>query len=90
LQAFEHQAQGLAAFSPVKDLTGRPLFGNGANGAAGTGQADGPGNTGNPGGGASDRTGGTGGTGGAAALAKASPPATSSSLSGAGCEALSY
>jgi hypothetical protein len=36
-------AQDLAAFSPVKDLTGRPLFGNGANGAAGTGQAGGNG-----------------------------------------------
>ena len=28
---------GNALLSPVKDLTGRPLFGNGANGAAGTG-----------------------------------------------------
>ena len=36
-------AQGLAVFSPVKDLTGRPLFGNGVNGAAGTGQAGGGG-----------------------------------------------
>src|SRR5262249_18707497 len=30
LQALEHQAQAVAAFSPWKDLTGRPLFGNGA------------------------------------------------------------
>ena len=36
-------AQSLAVFSPVKDLTGRPLIGNGANGAPGTGQAGAPG-----------------------------------------------
>ena len=29
------EAQSLGLFSPVLDLTGRPLFGNGANGAAG-------------------------------------------------------
>ncbi|WP_407687448.1 GH12 family glycosyl hydrolase domain-containing protein [Mycobacterium sp. HUMS_1102779] len=46
-------------FSPVKDLTGRPLFGNGSNGMAGTGQAGGSGGwlIGN---------GGNGGTGGQA------------------------
>ncbi|WP_082958321.1 PE family protein, partial [Mycobacterium alsense] len=43
LQALEHQAQAVAAFSPWKDLTGRPLFGDGANGAPGTGQAGGNG-----------------------------------------------
>ncbi len=44
-------------FSAVKDLTGRPLFGNGANGVPGTGQAGGAGGwiIGN---------GGAGGTGG--------------------------
>jgi hypothetical protein len=56
-------AQGLAAFSPVKDLTGRPLFGNGADGAAGTGQAGGAGgwlfgNGGNGGSGGRVRLGG--------------------------------
>ncbi|MEY8017315.1 GH12 family glycosyl hydrolase domain-containing protein [Mycobacterium servetii] len=56
-------------FSPVKDLTGRPLFGNGANGMAGTGQAGGSGgwligNGGNGGTGASGQTGGAGGAGG--------------------------
>lgn len=56
-------------FSPVKDLTGRPLFGNGADGVAGTGQAGGSGgwligNGGNGGTGASGQTGGAGGAGG--------------------------
>ncbi|MGA9674669.1 MAG: PE family protein, partial [Mycobacterium sp.] len=37
LQAVVQGAQSLAVFSPVKDLTGRPLVGNGANGAPGTG-----------------------------------------------------
>ncbi len=36
-------AQSLAVFSPVKDLTGRPLVGNGANAAPGTGQNGAPG-----------------------------------------------
>ncbi|MGA9675278.1 MAG: PE family protein, partial [Mycobacterium sp.] len=36
LQAVVQGAQSLAVFSPVKDLTGRPLIGNGANGAPGT------------------------------------------------------
>ena len=70
-------AQDLAAFSPVKDLTGRPLFGNGANGAAGTGQAGGAGgwlfgNGGSGGSGvagtAANPNGGTGGAGGSAFL----------------------
>ena len=38
LQAVIQGAQSLAVFSPVQDLTGRPLIGNGANGAPGTGQ----------------------------------------------------
>ena len=33
LQTVAQGLQSLAVFSPVKDLTGRPLFGNGANGA---------------------------------------------------------
>src|SRR3984885_2515255 len=43
LQALLQEGQSLAVFSPVKDLTGRPLFGNGVNGAAGTGAAGGAG-----------------------------------------------
>ena len=35
--------QNLTLFSPVKLLTGRPLIGNGADGAAGSGLAGGPG-----------------------------------------------
>ena len=35
--------RSLAIASPVKDLTGRPLVGNGANGTPGTGQAGAPG-----------------------------------------------
>ena len=45
LQALAQDGHSLAAFSPFspwKDLTGRPLFGNGANGTAGSGQAGGP------------------------------------------------
>ena len=38
LQAVVQGAQSPAVFSPVKDLTGRPPFGNGANGAPGIGQ----------------------------------------------------
>ena len=37
LQAVVQGAQSLAVFSPVKDLTGRPLVGNGANAAPGSG-----------------------------------------------------
>jgi hypothetical protein len=58
-------AQDLAAFSPVKDLTGRPLFGNGANGAPGTGQA----------GGAGGWLFGDGGNGGSGAAGQAAVPA---------------
>ncbi|WP_168991070.1 PE family protein, partial [Mycobacterium attenuatum] len=36
LAALVDAGQSLSAFSPVKALTGRPLFGNGADGAAGT------------------------------------------------------
>src|ERR1700744_4572788 len=65
------------AFSPVKDITGRPLFGNGTNGAAGTGANGGAGgwiigNGGNGGSGvagtAANPNGGNGGSGGAAGL----------------------
>ncbi|MGA8251459.1 MAG: PE family protein, partial [Mycobacterium sp.] len=43
LQAVVRGAQSLAVFSPVKDLTGRPLIGNGANAAPGTGLNGAPG-----------------------------------------------
>ena len=43
LAAVVEGAQSLAVFSPVKDLTGRPLIGNGANATT-------PGGNGNPGG----------------------------------------
>ncbi|WP_249025786.1 PE family protein, partial [Mycobacterium conspicuum] len=58
--------QALALFSPVKDLTGRPLFGNGAAGAPGTGQPGGDGGwiIGNGGDGGSGTTGADGGVGG--------------------------
>jgi len=67
-------AQSLAAFSPVQDLTGRPLVGNGANGttnAQGVGTPGGAGgwlygNGGN--GGDSTNYGSIGGAGGAAGL----------------------
>ncbi len=36
LQALQQDLQSLGVFSPVKLLTGRSLFGNGANEAAGT------------------------------------------------------
>jgi hypothetical protein len=70
LQAAAQDLRGLAAFSPVKDLTGRPLFGNGANGASGTGQAGGNGGWlfGNGGSGGSGADGGNGGAGGSAFL----------------------
>ncbi len=38
-QTIQQDLQSLAVFSPVKDLTVRPLFGTRANGAARTGQA---------------------------------------------------
>src|ERR1700689_4296726 len=43
LQAAQQGLQSMAVFSPVAAMTGRPLFGNGANGMAGTGQAGGNG-----------------------------------------------
>src|ERR1700689_4079841 len=69
LQAAQQGLQGMAMFSPVAAMTGRPLFGNGANGAAGTGQAGGNGgwifgNGGNGGSGAPAQAGGAGGSAG--------------------------
>ena len=71
LQAAQQGLQGMAMFSPVAATTGRPLFGNGVNGAPGTGQAGGAGgwifgNGGN--GGSGTAGGGTGGAGGSAGL----------------------
>ena len=43
LAAVVQGAQSLAVFSPVKDLTGRPLIGNGANAAPGSGLNGAPG-----------------------------------------------
>ena len=68
LQTLEQDLQkAVAGFSPVKDLTGRPLFGNGAAGAPGTGQAGGNGgwlfgNGGDGGSGGSSQAGGAGGS----------------------------
>jgi hypothetical protein len=39
LQGLEQGLRSLVVFSPVQELTGRPLFGNGANRAARTGRA---------------------------------------------------
>jgi len=72
LGTLENAIAGVPWFSPVKDLTGRPLFGNGANGAdsaAGPGQAGGSGgwlfgNGGNGGTGGPGAAGGAGGNGG--------------------------
>ena len=74
LRAAMQEAQSVAPFSPWRDLTGRALFGNGANGAPGTGQAGGPGGwlIGNGGSGGSGTAGtgsGAGGTGGAGGAA---------------------
>ena len=67
LDAAVQGAQSLAVFSPVKDLTGRPLVGNGANGAPGTGENGGPGGiligNGGAGGSGADSTTGNGGPG---------------------------
>ena len=72
LQAVVQGAQSLAVFSPVKDLTGRPLFGNGANGAPGTGENGAPGGwllgDGGAGGSGAPGTGQAGGNGGASGL----------------------
>ena len=43
LQSLGQDLQSLAVFSPVQQLTGRPLFGTGANGAPGSGAAGGTG-----------------------------------------------
>ena len=69
LQTVQQELQSLAVFSPVDQLTGRPLFGTGANGAAGTGANGGAGgwifgNGGTGGSGAAGQAGGTGGAGG--------------------------
>ncbi|MCQ4363663.1 PE family protein, partial [Mycobacterium gordonae] len=63
------QATGLFNYDPLKMLTGRPLFGNGADGAPGTGQNGGEGgwligNGGNGGSGALGKAGGNGGSAG--------------------------
>ncbi|WP_142283680.1 PE family protein, partial [Mycobacterium gordonae] len=66
------QATGVFNYDPVKMLTGRPLFGNGADGAPGTGQNGGNGGwlIGNGGNGGSGKafTGQAGGNGGSAGL----------------------
>ncbi len=67
MQSLGQDLQALAVFTPVKDLTGRPLLGPGTNGAAGTGQAGGAGgwifgNGGNGGSGAPGQAGGAGGS----------------------------
>jgi PE family len=69
LQAAEQAASDIQWFSPWKDLTGRPLVGNGTNGAVGTGEAGGGGgwlfgNGGNGGSGALGHAGGSGGDAG--------------------------
>jgi hypothetical protein len=63
-------ASDLAWFSPWKDITGRPLFGDGADAAAGTGKAGGDGGwiLGSGGNGGSGGAGQTGGHGGDAGL----------------------
>ncbi|OBG31931.1 hypothetical protein A5673_03265 [Mycobacterium sp. E3198] len=67
LRTLEEAAAGIQSFSPWRTLTGRPLFGDGTNGAPGTGQAGGPGgwlfgNGGNGGSGAAGQNGGPGGS----------------------------
>ena len=73
LQALLAGGQELAFFSPVKDLVGRPLFGNGANattpGAAGAAGGLLYGNGGNGAAGVSGVNDGAGGAGGAAGAA---------------------
>ena len=69
LQAAAQAASDTQWFSPWKTLTGRPLVGNGANAAAGTGHAGGDGgwifgNGGNGGSGGSGQAGGNGGDAG--------------------------
>jgi hypothetical protein len=83
LAALIDAAQPLGVFSPVKLLTGRALFVNGADGAAGSGAPGAPGGwlLGNGGAGGSGiagtsthPTGGTGGPGGAAGRAGPAAP----------------
>ncbi len=67
LQTLLQLAQRLTLFSPVELSTGRPLIGDGTNGAPGTGQAGGGGgwlygNGGNGGSGAPGMAGGAGGS----------------------------
>ncbi|POY17019.1 PE family protein, partial [Mycobacterium kansasii] len=64
------QVAAAAINDPVQALTGRPLIGNGANGAPGTGQNGGPGGwlLGNGGNGGSGAVGQNGGNGGSAGL----------------------
>jgi hypothetical protein len=70
LQAVESAASDIAWFSPWKDLTGRPLFGNGTNGTPGSGKNGGAGGwiLGNGGNGGSGGAGQAGGNGGDAGL----------------------
>ena len=69
LAAAVQAAQSLAVFSPVKDLTGRPLIGNGANATAPGGNGgDGGFLIGNGGNGAAGAPGQNGGNGGSAGL----------------------
>ncbi|OBR99687.1 hypothetical protein A9W98_28695 [Mycobacterium gordonae] len=69
LQALEQQAWGVLN-APTNAVLGRPLIGDGANGAPGTGQAGAAGGLlwGNGGNGGSGAPGQAGGTGGAAGL----------------------
>src|SRR6516164_10103571 len=69
LAALKSPAASQAANGPIEQLTGRPLFGHGTNGAPGTGQAGGPGGIlvgtgGNGGSGAPGQAGGKGGNAG--------------------------
>ncbi|WP_142276591.1 PE family protein, partial [Mycobacterium alsense] len=70
LQTLAQAAADVQSFSPWRTLTGRPLFGDGTNGAPGTGQPGGPGGWlfGNGGNGGSGGAGENGGAGGSAFL----------------------
>ncbi len=75
LDSLEQSLQSLA-FSPVQEMTGRPLFGNGADAAPGSGQAGGDagwlfGNGGNGGSGAPAPAGQAGQAGGAGGSCRA-------------------
>ncbi|MCV7091141.1 PE family protein, partial [Mycobacterium interjectum] len=93
LHTLEQAASGIQSFSPWRSLTGRPLFGDGTNGAPGTGQAGGPGgwlfgNGGNGGSGAAGQDGGAGGSaflfgrGGAGRGDGVGPPAAPARMAG--------